>query len=110
MPPQNPGRTSTTSIDSSEAVEAFADALSRQCPFDFVILDLTVPGDPGGKFAVQQILELDPNARVLCTSGYADDPVMSDFAKFGFKNAIAKPYTFHQLKNVINRLASPADN
>lgn len=100
----------TTSIDSSEAVEAFADALSRQCPFDFVILDLTVPGDPGGKFAVQQILELDPNARVLCTSGYADDPVMSDFAKFGFKNAIAKPYTFHQLKNVINRLASPADN
>ena len=42
-----------------------------------VIMDLTIPGGMGGKEAVREILEIDPDAMVIVSSGYADDPVMA---------------------------------
>ena len=32
--------------------------------FDFVILDLTIPGGMGGKEAIKKILQIDPKAKL----------------------------------------------
>jgi DNA-binding NarL/FixJ family response regulator len=62
-----------------------------------VILDLTVPGGGGGREAVEQILEIDPEARVIVSSGYAEDPVIAKHGEYGFKAVVIKPYTYQDL-------------
>ncbi len=70
-------------------------------PFDLVILDYTIPGSMNGKDICKQLLKIDPEARVIIASGYANDPVMSNFKNYGFKARLIKPYTIDQLKEAI---------
>jgi len=58
-------------------------------PFDFVILDLTIPGGMGGKEAIKKILQIDPKAKVIVSSGYSNDPVMANYKEYGFPGVIA---------------------
>jgi len=73
-------------------------------PFDLVILDLTVPGGGGGQETVQRILEYDPQARVIVSSGYAEDSVIANYSEFGFKAVVTKPYTYDQLLRTISKV------
>ena len=45
-----------------------------------------------GKEAVLKLREVDPNAVILVSSGYSDDPVMAEYVKYGFNGFIVKPY------------------
>ena len=83
------------------AIQLFQQAHEAGQPFDAVIMDLTIPGGIGGKEAVGEILKIDPNVAAIVSSGYADDPVMSDYAKFGFKALLPKPYNINTLHNVL---------
>jgi PAS domain S-box-containing protein len=87
--------------DGEEAVRAHARARREERPYDVTILDLTVPGAPGGKDAVKRILAADPKAKVVVTSGYTDDPVMADYVRYGFKAALPKPFTRNDLSTVL---------
>jgi PAS domain S-box-containing protein len=78
--------------DGRLATEAYARELRAGGSFDAVIMDLTVPGGMGGKDAVRRLLEIDPQAKAIVSSGYSDDPIMSDFRSFGFAGVISKPY------------------
>ena len=73
-------------------------------PFDLVIMDLTIPGRMGGEEAVQEILNIDPIAKVIVSSGYSNDPIMANFKDYGFCSAIVKPYQLQKLSKVINQL------
>ena len=64
-------------------------------------MDLTIPGGMGGKEAVGKLHEIDPQAHVLVSSGYADDPVMAQYANYGFAGKIAKPVDMEQLAAAI---------
>jgi two-component system cell cycle sensor histidine kinase/response regulator CckA len=68
-------------------------------------MDLTIPGGMGGKEAVQKILAIDPEAKVIVSSGYSNDPVMSNFKDYGFCSAIAKPYKIQELKKRISQIS-----
>ena len=70
--------------------------------FDVIITDLTIPGGMGGKITAQEILKINPAAKIIVSSGYATDPVMADFKQFGFVARIVKPYRFAELQKVIN--------
>lgn len=83
--------------DGWEAVKLFEKKRKNSTPFDLVILDLTVPGGMGGKEAVQHILALDPNAKVVVFSGYSDDSVLADYRKYGFYDMITKPFRLEEL-------------
>jgi DNA-binding NarL/FixJ family response regulator len=55
----------------------------------------------GGREAVRKILSVDPHARVIVSSGYSNDHVMSQFQRYGFQGAVAKPYRIHELSDTL---------
>ncbi len=85
------------SSNGRDAVEAYQRALSQHKRFDAVVLDLTVPGGMGGREAATQILAIDPSARLMVSSGYSEDSVMSEYRKHGFSAVLPKPYSAREL-------------
>ncbi len=88
--------------DGESAVEAYRKAMERGRPFDLVIMDLTVPGGVGGAEATRMILEFDPSARAIVSSGYSENPVMSSYRTYGFKGVMEKPYTLGKLRDTVS--------
>jgi PAS domain S-box-containing protein len=98
---------STHSVaDGTEAIAAYRRALQDGQPFDVAILDLTVPGGMGGREAALEILAIDPRARLVVSSGYSDDAVMSNFRQHGFVDVLPKPYNAGQLVAMVARITS----
>lgn len=96
-----------TASGGAEAVQVYRSAFERGAGFDAVILDLVVRDGMGGKEAIEKILEIDPDAAVLISSGYVGDPIMRDYARYGFQGVIAKPYTSDELRENLGRVLSP---
>ena len=88
--------------DGAEAVALYAAALRDGRRFDAVLLDLTVPGGMGGKEAFEQLRALDPAVVAIVTSGYSNDPVMAEHARYGFAGVVAKPYRNEELLGVLH--------
>lgn len=88
--------------DGDEALKIFAEAYECNRPFGVVILDLTVPGGIGGKEALQRFLEIDPEVKAIVSSGYSNDPVMSNYKDYGFKGVVTKPYNPNELMEAID--------
>lgn len=87
-----------------EAVERYRSSLRNGTPYDAVIMDLTVPGGMGGREAARLILEIDPDAVVIVSSGYSNDPVVADFHGYGFSGAVVKPFSAGALAAEVRRL------
>jgi CheY-like chemotaxis protein len=92
---------SETSKDGEEALKKYKDKYVNGNPFSFMIMDLTIPGGIGGKEAINNILEIDPSAKIIASSGYSNDPVLANYKEYGFKGVLMKPYTLNELKNTI---------
>lgn len=97
----------TTCINGEEAVAYYTVARASGAPFAAVIMDLTIPGGMGGKEAARQILELDPEACLIVSSGYSSDPIMSDYSSYGFIGSVAKPYNISELGQAMAALIAP---
>ncbi len=93
-----------TADEGGAGKEKYLTAMKDGTPYDFVIMDLTIPGGMGGKEAVKAILAIDPDAKVLATSGYSTDPIMAQFIDYGFKGRILKPFKLMDLQNEISRV------
>ncbi|MCF6246666.1 MAG: PAS domain S-box protein [Desulfobacula sp.] len=89
--------------DGEEAVKLYQKSMNSG-KFDLVIMDLTIPGGMGGKEAVQKVLDIDPAAKVIVSSGYSNDPIMANFKDFGFCSAIVKPYRLQELSKLIDQV------
>jgi CheY-like chemotaxis protein len=87
--------------DGSEAIELYKKARDAGAPFDVVILDLTVPGGMGGKDVIRKLWEIDPGVRGIVSSGYSNDPVISEFRQYGFSGVVAKPYKIQDLSEAL---------
>ncbi|MCX7003410.1 MAG: ATP-binding protein [bacterium] len=101
---QSCGFSVATAPDGHAAIEMYRQARAAGAPFDVVIMDLTIPGGIGGEEAIKDLLALDPHAKVIVSSGYAEDPVMANYADYGFKGIAAKPYTKKELWEVLARV------
>lgn len=87
-----------------EAIHLFSIAFDSATPIDLMIMDLTIPAGMGGKDAVYEILKIDPNAKVIVSSGYSHDPAIINFRDYGFSAAIIKPFKLKTLIKIINQL------
>jgi PAS domain S-box-containing protein len=90
--------------DGAEAIELFTRARASGRGFAGVLLDLTVPGRMGGKEAAVELRKIDPSAKLVVSSGYADIPILSEFQTYGFDDVIRKPYTLAELSDVLTRV------
>ncbi len=90
--------------DGAEAIEQYAKAKEPEKPFDAVIMDLTIPGGMGGEEAIKKLLEIDPDAKVIVSSGYATDPIMTDYEKYGFSAVVTKAYSLGQIEKTLQSL------
>jgi DNA-binding NarL/FixJ family response regulator len=59
----------------------------------------------GGKEAAQNILAIDPAARLIVSSGYSVDPVMAQYGDYGFSGAVVKPYEATEIAKVLSAVA-----
>jgi len=90
--------------DGYEAIELYRRAMEENRDFDAVIMDLTVPGGMGGKDAIRGLLRIDPAVRAIVSSGYADDPVLADYARHGFKAIVPKPFGSAELSAALDQV------
>jgi CheY-like chemotaxis protein len=72
--------------------------------FSLVILDLTIPGGMGGRETIKLLREYDSSVKAIVSSGYANDPMMSEYAKYGFYGCLNKPYILEDLLQLVNRI------
>lgn len=89
--------------DGAQAITLYQDALGKGERFDAVIMDLTIPGGMGGKEAIQDLLKIDPHARAIVSSGYGNDPIMTEFKRYGFSGVVAKPFQIEDLEKALAR-------
>ncbi len=90
--------------DGRAAVDAYRQALEAGKPYDAVILDLTIPGGMGGKEAIGELLALDPQVKALVSSGYSNDPIVSDYSAHGFREVLLKPYVLEDVSEAMRRV------
>lgn len=95
-----------TAKNGTEALELFKQAQKNEAPFDVIIMDLTVPGGMGGKETISFLRKIDPTVKAIVSSGYSNDPVMSNCKRYGFNGMVSKPYKIEELCQEINRVLS----
>lgn len=94
---ENMGMEVLTCADGKTAIEIYQKEMQSSAPIDLVILDLTVPGELGGKETLNELLKIDPKVKAIVSSGYSNDPIMSEYKKYGFKGVVSKPYQVNEL-------------
>ena len=103
------GYTVQSASEGSEAVKLYEESLTNGHPFDMVILDLTIPGGMGGKETVEKLRKIDPNVNAVVSSGYSNDPVLSNYREYGFKHYLTKPFNLEQLSKVLYEVMNGRD-
>ena len=92
--------------DGNEAVAIYRSAFEKGQPFDVVIMDLTIPGGMGGQEALTHLLAINPAVKAIVSSGYANDPIIADYQKYGFAGVVIKPYKFDELIEILAKVLS----
>ncbi len=90
--------------DGPEAIRMFTEHMEQGKPYQVAVLDLTVRGGMGGKEVVGKLLEIEPGLKAVVSSGYSEDPVMTDFSSYGFSASVTKPYSMNELRGAIEKL------
>ncbi len=89
-----------TATSGQEAVDIFE---KRKDEIDMVILDMVMPGVSGGK-SYDRLKELDPDVRVLLSSGYSMDGEAAEILKRGCNGFIQKPFDMKEISNKIREI------
>jgi len=85
----------------AEALKLYKTEKEKEQPFDTVIMDLTIPGGMGGKETVRELKKFDSQVKAIVSSGYFNDPVMANYADYGFIARVSKPYEIEELSKVV---------
>lgn len=87
--------------DGETAIVKIRNAVNTGNPFNVVILDLTIKGGMGGEEMMAHLPGIDPHLKAVVSSGYSDNPVISDYASYGFSAYLVKPYSIEVLRDVL---------
>lgn len=96
----------TESVEGSETVQRYQEALQKGSRFDLVVLDLAIPNGMGGLRTMEKLRAMDPKVLAIVSSGYSDDPVMAQPAAYGFAAVLPKPYEPVELLRLVKSLIS----
>jgi two-component system NtrC family sensor kinase len=100
-----------TAVDGRGAIEVYS---SRSHQIDMVLLDMVMPGITGLE-ACRRLRQINPNAKVILSSGYSSGEVVREAHLAGAVGFIGKPYSLEELSAALRRpeslnaRASPED-
>ncbi|MDZ4404198.1 ATP-binding protein [Prosthecobacter sp.] len=89
-----------------DAVKIYQSLFRTGTPPDVVLMDLTLRGGMNGTETAAEILHLDPDARIVCTSGSVTQEVQMVFLERGFVGVLPKPYEAGELTQTVHRIAT----
>jgi PAS domain S-box-containing protein len=89
-----------TAQSGEQALERFREAGGN---IDLVILDMIMPG-MDGRATFAQLKALDPQVRVLLSTGFSLDGPASELLEHGCQGVIQKPFTVEQLSEKLKTL------
>ena len=85
-----------------EGVEVFSRERGR---IAVVLLDLMMPV-MGGRAALEKMLQIDPAARVVISTGFSGSEDVENLKHLGAKAILSKPYTHAEIARTIRQVAS----
>ncbi len=91
------GHTVFTAVDGRDCLEVYS---KEREAIDCIVLDLTMPR-LNGEEAFRELRQLDPEVRVILSSGYNEEEIRQRFAGKGIAGFIQKPYALATLKAVL---------
>ncbi|MEM6883940.1 MAG: ATP-binding protein [Verrucomicrobiota bacterium] len=91
---------------SDDGISQYRNSMLLGRKYDIVIIDLTMPDDMSGIEVFRRLKEMDAGIRAIVSSGYSQDPIMSEYKKYGFSAVLPKPYTIEELVKVLRKLTS----
>ncbi len=81
-------------VTGEEALELYSEK------YHIVILDMTIKGGMGGLETMKLLKEKNSAIYAIVTTGYADSDAVKNFAEYGFKDVLLKPYNIEKLKKI----------
>lgn len=86
-----------TASTAHEALEIYSRDTER---ISLIILDLVMP-DMGGRQCLDELLAINPKAKVVVASGYSGDRTARDVLQGGAKEFVGKPYNFKEILRAV---------
>ena len=88
----------------TEALQLYKQQLDGNGTIDVVILDLSLVGGMNGVEVAENIRLLDPNAKLIVTSGNSWADEMRNFQQYGFSAALEKDLSRDKLQQLLNQV------
>lgn len=82
-----------TAVDGAEAIRVYQ---KRQHEIDVVLTDMGLPSR-GGWEVLEEILKINPRAKVICASGFMENSIREEMIAAGAAEFIQKPYRYNSL-------------
>jgi len=92
-------------ILASDGVEAVAIYASRGAEIDAVLTDMMMAG-LDGTAAVQVLRKMNPNLRIIVSSGLSTEAQVATAKALGVKHFLPKPYSAEKLLRILRALLS----
>ncbi|MEO0447180.1 MAG: response regulator [Verrucomicrobiota bacterium] len=84
-----------------EAFEVYSHAFEGGALIELVLLDITLPGGISGVETLDLLKKLDPEVKVIASSGYFDDSAAEAAKERGFVGILPKPYAADRLTKIV---------
>ena len=104
------GYHSEVSQEGSEAINIYQQAMNSGQSFSAVILDLHVKEGLGGIETIKALKVMDPQVKAIVSSGFTNDPVMTNFKEYGFQGVLPKPYKMKDIEDALFKISSGQKN
>jgi CheY-like chemotaxis protein len=97
----------------SESVTKYRRRLHTENSFVVVLMDMTMPGGINGKEAAQQILDIDPDAKIISCSGYNSEDLINTSEPKGepvFSGILSKPFDIQTISAKLREVINPVND
>lgn len=88
-----------------EALVKYLEAMDRGMPFEAVVMDLAMPVRDGN-WATSRILDLDPQAKIIITTGHTDEKLLESGPSKKVKAVLRKPFDLSLLLETLAMVLS----
>ena len=94
------GYTVKSAMSGPEAIDVFKEERGK---IDLIIMDMIMPGMGGGE-TFDRLKEIDPDIKVLLSSGYSINGQATKILRRGCDGFIQKPFNMNQLAEKVQRI------